>query len=662
LTVEALESRYLPSNYTLGPLVQLSSTSLFADCYTPQPGDLINAEDENQLAVDPTNPKHMVGLWHQDETNQGILGQVGGVTFDGGTTWRLAPLPGVSKCSGGTLPGVSDPWVAFAPNGDLYATSMAVDFPGDDEFSGVARSQILISKSTDGGLTWSTPTILADDAKHSVLNDKETVTIDPADSNLVYVVWHKVDAPEGVDVRKSSPLFGLTGANVTTAFTRSTDGGRTWEPIQTLYNPGANSLAAVNQIVVRPDGTLVDLLTETLINKNNDGGYKFDNNLSLLLSSDKGQTWLPKGKPIRTNKMQTTSVTDPETGDFVYTHSPFNDISDVAVDPHSGVLYAVWEDSRFSDGQYASIAFSQSLDGGLTWSTPIAINKTPTNIPAGDRQAFVPSIAVAADGTVGVTYYDFRNNDAKPGLATDYWVVIGKPTTPTGLTNPANWGGELRLSNRSFDLQKTLSFGSEFVGHYEGFSAAGNDFVATFSQVVSDADPQSIFFRRIIAGSPLEAASLGHNRASATLTSQQTDALVPPSVHPWQAALANTVALAGIDLPSAALGGTTLGPAAGPSEFPTTGNQSRQQRRDLPAVPEHERGQVLGPGQADAVIAGTLVLGPRQVPPANSTGDDPDQLDRLPATGQTLSELQPFSESLPVLGSLPRQRKVGRKA
>ena len=42
--------------------------------------------------------------------------------------------------------------------------------------------------------------------------------------------------------------------------------------------------------------------------------------------------------------------------------------------------------------------------------TAIKVNKTPTNIPIGNQQAFTPSVDVAADGTVAVTYYDFRNN------------------------------------------------------------------------------------------------------------------------------------------------------------------------------------------------------------------------------------------------------------
>src|SRR5262249_4717625 len=75
------------------------------------------------------------------------------------------------------------------------------------------------------------------------------------------------------------------------------------------------------------------------------------------------------------------------------------------------------------------------------------------------------------------TYYDFRNNDAGTGLPTDYWVVFGKPTTPTALTNSANWGNELRLTDKSFDLEKALFLGDGdpvpglFLGDYEALKA-----------------------------------------------------------------------------------------------------------------------------------------------------------------------------------------------
>ena len=127
------------------------------------------------------------------------------------------------------------------------------------------------------------------------------------------------------------------------------------------------------------------------------------------------------------------------------------DFPDFAVDRLSGRLYAVWADGRFSGGAATGIALSVSADGGLSWSAPVKINQTPTNIPAGNQQAFLPSVAVAADGTVGVTYFDFRNNTPAPGLPTDYWFVHADPGSNP--SDPASWRQELRLTGTSFDLE-----------------------------------------------------------------------------------------------------------------------------------------------------------------------------------------------------------------
>jgi hypothetical protein len=199
------------------------------------------------------------------------------------------------------------------------------------------------------------------------------------------------------------------------------------------------------------------------------------------------------------------NVTDPDTGALVRTGP---EVPEVAVDPHNGNLYAVWMDSRFSKGQFDSIAFSQSKDGGVQWSTPIEINQTPINIPAGDQQAFTPSISVAANGTVAVTYYDFRFNDPNPGLPTDAWVVFGNPSGPGGLANAANWGSELRLTDTSFDMEKApaTSGGLMIPGEYKGLAVAANDFLSFIPQTQA-ADPASIFFRRVIAGTQASTAS-----------------------------------------------------------------------------------------------------------------------------------------------------------
>jgi hypothetical protein len=151
-------------------------------------------------------------------------------------------------------------------------------------------------------------------------------------------------------------------------------------------------------------------------------------------------------------------------------------LPDIAVDPRNGTLYAVWDDGRFNGRAYDEIVFSQSTDGGLTWSEPIKVNQTPSTIPVGNRQAFTPSVHVAADGTVGVTYYDFRSNTPAAGLDTDAWLVH----CHASCTNPANWS-ETHLAG-PFNLEQAPVARGLFVGDYEGLASIGNDFLAFFAQ------------------------------------------------------------------------------------------------------------------------------------------------------------------------------------
>jgi hypothetical protein len=275
--------------------------------------------------------------------------------------------------------------------------------------------------------------------------------------------------------------FNNSNAGVT-RFARSTDGGRTWEPARDIYSSPNNDTNIGHQILVRPDGTLIDLFTEVTSHGNSLGLQ-----LMALRSTDKGLTW---SAPIVVSSLLPAGASDPDTGQDI-------DVADFlahyAVDPNNGNLYAVWPDGRFSGFQYNSIAFTMSTDGGLTWSAPVRINQAPDAVPAGNRQAFLPSVAVANDGTAAVTYYDFRNNTSAPGVPTDFWLVRAHPSD--GLTDPSSWHDENRLTNASFDFEQAASrFGSPFVGDYEGLAAAGNSFLAVWTQP-QGSDSDSIFFR-----------------------------------------------------------------------------------------------------------------------------------------------------------------------
>jgi hypothetical protein len=96
-------------------------------------------------------------------------------------------------------------------------------------------------------------------------------------------------------------------------------------------------------------------------------------------------------------------------------------------------------------------------------------------------QAFTPSIHVASDGTVGVTYYDFRNNTPAPGLPTDQWFVHCHPTSDC--TDPGNWA-ENHVDG-SFDIENAARAPGYFLGDYEGLSSIGTSFESFFSETTA---------------------------------------------------------------------------------------------------------------------------------------------------------------------------------
>jgi len=217
----------------------------------------------------------------------------------------------------------------------------------------------------------------------------------------------------------------------------------------------------------------------------------------LIRSTDRGASWgqeervdieFPGSILVGRNgdstiDVEPVSCPDPaETGSCPIRSGDF--IPDVAVDPRNGNLYAVWMDLRFDGGialvDHDNIAFTMSTDGGRTWSRTIKVNQTPTDEPNYDQQAFTPSVAVGSDGTVTVTYYDFRNNTEDPAaLDTDYFAV----NCDADCADPASWtGNETRITPASFDIRKAPYARGYFLGDYMGLDAAGSDFVSVFGQ------------------------------------------------------------------------------------------------------------------------------------------------------------------------------------
>jgi hypothetical protein len=465
---------------TRSPLQNVSVFSPFAGCdISGQSGtNFVNSEVEPWVEVNPTDPMNVIAVWQQDRwSNGGARGLLTAVTHDGGVSWDTT-FPHFSTCADGTAENggnyerSSDPWVTFSPNGDAHQISLSVNLFNDP------ATAILVSKSTDGGDSWSEPITVARDRSGVapfLFNDKESITADPNDSDYVYAVWDRLRFPSDRANFNAQNAFSFRGDAI---FARTTDGGESWEPARAIFAPQKLQSTIGHQIVVRPTGELIDLFTLFQGSGNNRPG----SSLAMMRSTNKGATW---SAPRVIDKIQFEGAFDPDTGRPIRAEGF---VPEVAVDRSNGNLYATWQDIRF--GGVDQIALSMSTDGGGNWSEPIKVSLTPPSADPANEQAWVPAVHVADDGTIAVTYYDFRFNTAAPGVPTDHWMVACHPSDATTCAEADDWTDELRLTDSSFDVEQ-LPFArgpfGYFVGEYEGLSSAGNTFWPLFA--IGTGDP-----------------------------------------------------------------------------------------------------------------------------------------------------------------------------
>jgi len=439
-------------------LTLVSGPSPYANCsIADQPGtNYLNAEVEPWVSINPTNSSNIIGVWQQDRwSNGGARGLVAGYSLNGGKNWKETPLP-FSSCAPGGLPyqRASDPWVSFGPDGTAYTVSISFDRTDNKNAVGAATS-------TDGGKTWGNLRSLVSYTTNGgqFSTDKESVTADPVKAGTAYAVWDTLVGP--TDQPDDNPhAMAFTGDAY---LAKTTDGGQSWSTATVIVHTSQNTQTIGNQIVVDPrNGTLYDFFDLIL----HPTGVAF--NVAFVKSTDGGATW---SAPQIISTLGTAFVTDPNTGQAIRTGDI---IPEPAIDSASGQLYVVWQDARFTKGKFDEVALSTSSDGGATWSTPIRVN---TNTPS-NRPGFTPSINVNATGTVGVTFYDFRNLTTQTTtLPTDYWSV-------TSTNHGASFGNETHIAG-SFDMLTAPFASGFFVGDYEGLGTSATSFQPFFVQANS---------------------------------------------------------------------------------------------------------------------------------------------------------------------------------
>ncbi|MBV8220388.1 MAG: exo-alpha-sialidase [Solirubrobacterales bacterium] len=463
-----------PPPFTSVPQVRVSQPPTFGACNgAAQPGTLYdNTALEPSLVINPANPDNLVAEYQQERwDNGGSQALLLSVSFDGGMTWQERNAA-FSVCTGGgggnagNYLRASNGWLTVSPAGVVFALSLS--FSGGALQPGSSNAQ-LVARSIDGGNTWSLPTALIVDGA-SFFNDKGSITADPTDSNYVYAVWDR-----------------LTGATAgPTYFAVTSDEGSGWQPARSIYDPGPANQTISNVIVVLPSDVLVDVFVEI-----DNAGGKTTSLLREIDSSDHGSTW---SAPMTIAQNEAVGAIDPLRG------TPIRDSSlvpSVAVSP-AGVLYVVWQDARFSQGEHDGIALSSSSDGGRTWSAPLEVNGDPKAV------AFTPTIRVRADGTIGITYYDLRNDTVPGSVLTDCWMV----TSTDGLTfTEMHLSGPFNLNNAprgEFGANNTLGL---FLGDYQALASTTTAFLPLFAQTGSGSQISSDVFLNYPPASTVAAAA-----------------------------------------------------------------------------------------------------------------------------------------------------------
>jgi hypothetical protein len=396
--------------------------------------DAPSLTEQNETTIEVFG-SHLVAGFNDDDQLLST-GSITGYSYslDGGHTWTDAGvIPAIPN--GGFNGG--DPDVKADRKGNFYFSTLATTPDG--------TSIIGVSKSTDGGVTFSVPVEASVGASNaSDFQDKEFITVDnsggPHDGT-VYVTW--------TDFSASLP----PGTFDQIMISRSTDGGRHFAKAMPVSPPGSFQASIPR---VGPRGELyvlyLDFASSGLrLSKSIDGGQTFG-------ADGLDDTLIARFNPIGTDNLNCGRRV--LKGNIRTWEMP-----SLAINPVNGDVYVAYASNPPGPDQ-SDIYFSRSSDGGVTWSPPVRVNDDHTQ-----NDQFFSFITVAPDGTIGISFYDRRNDP--DNLKIDKYMAISRDGGRTFEPN-------IRLSSVSSPIPPVETYDGCYMADYDQIVADNRYFYATW--------------------------------------------------------------------------------------------------------------------------------------------------------------------------------------
>jgi hypothetical protein len=403
---------------------------------------------------------------------------------------------------------VTDPNVAFDTKGRVYQTTLPFNaFWGKSTLH--PDGAIDVSYSDDMGQHWvkgnggqdleQSPNASARQAGH--VEDKQWIAVNAVAGNKyqdhVYAMWS---------------VFNSSTTKIRIAVSR--DRGQTFSKAVTVTAP---SQTGPSNTYIYPS---VDAAGTLYIGF---ASFPFPAKTSTATlyvshSSDDGQTFAPFVPAATVGVLPATSLPNTTFRDGItenFTASP----------TYPGHLYLTYENW---DGTQMDVKFTQSTDGGSTWSAPVTVNDN-IDAPGVPTDQFQPSVAAGPGGAVAVAFYDRRL--PCPGDPSILPADVGRPNfcidvslqayKDTG-SGAAPVGGNVRITKYSWDPQQpgqTVGGLSQlpcadadcavgFIGDYFGLAVSGGNIYALFvsthypSDVTADGGGPVYYQQQVLATVP----------------------------------------------------------------------------------------------------------------------------------------------------------------